>query len=123
MAHPRLDKPYKLYTDASDYAIEAILVQGDDNGIGRSIQYISKQLHGAQLSYPSTEKEGFGVIFALKKLAPYLQGSEFTIYTDHKPLHSLFISENKNSKIQRWSIALAEMGAKIKYHGNISMLS
>ena len=49
-------------------------------------------------------------------MAPYLQGSEFTIYTDHKLLRSLFINENKNSKIQRWSITLAEMGAKIKYH-------
>ena len=56
-----------------------------------------------------------GTIYALKKLAPYLQASEFTIYTDHKPLRSLFINENKNSKIQRWPIAVAEMGAKIKY--------
>lgn len=30
MAHPHLNDPYKLYTDASHYAIGAVLVQDDD---------------------------------------------------------------------------------------------
>ena len=33
MAHPQVDKPYILYTDACDYAIGAILTQEDDSGI------------------------------------------------------------------------------------------
>ena len=33
MAHPQLDKPYKLYTDACNYAIGAILCQDDEKGI------------------------------------------------------------------------------------------
>ena len=115
MAYPQPDKPYKLYTDACEYAVGAILVQDDEQGIERPIQYVSKQLQGSQLSWPVIEKEGFGVMFVIKKLAPYLHGAEFTIYTDHKPLKSLFVNENRNLKVQRWSIALAEMGAKIKY--------
>ena len=115
MAYPQPNKPYKLYTDACDYAVGAVLVQDDENGVERPIHYVSKQLHGAQLSWPVIEKEGFGVMFAIKKLSPYLYGSEFTIYTDHKPLKSLFVNQNRNVKVQRWSIALAEMGAKIKY--------
>ena len=54
-------------------------------------------------------------MFAIKKLEPYLYGSQFTIYTDHKPLKSLFVNQNRNLKVQRWSIALAEMGAQIIY--------
>ena len=54
-------------------------------------------------------------MFAIKKLSQYLYGSEFTIYTDHKSLESLFVNQNRNLKVQRWSIALAEMCAKIKY--------
>ena len=115
MAYPQPDKPYKLYCDACDYAVGAILVQDDENGIERPIQYISKQLHGNQLSWPVIEKEGFGVMFAIKKLQPYLHGAEFTIFTDHKPLKSLLVNQNRNLKVQRWSIALAEMGAEIKY--------
>ncbi len=33
LAYPQTDKPYKLYTDASNYAVGAILVQEDDKGI------------------------------------------------------------------------------------------
>ena len=45
----------KLYCDACDYAIGAILVQIDENGIEWPIQYVSKQLHGTQLSWPVIE--------------------------------------------------------------------
>ena len=33
MAYPRTDQPYKLYTDACEYAIGAILVHDDENGV------------------------------------------------------------------------------------------
>ena len=41
MAVPRPEEPYILYTDASDYAVGAILVQKDKTGMERVIQYVS----------------------------------------------------------------------------------
>lgn len=115
MAHPDPTKPYRLYTDACDYAIGAILVQVDENGVERPIQYLSKQLSGSQLSWPTIEKEGYSVVYALTKLRPYLHGADFVIYTDHKPLKSLFLQEVKNTRIQRWAVLLAEYGAPIMH--------
>ena len=115
MAYPCLDRPYKLYTDACDYAVGAILVQEDDAGVERPVQYVSKQLTGAQLRWATIEKEAFAVIHALKKLRPYLYDATFTIYTDHKPLKALFVSEIKNTRIQRWAVLIAEYGAPIEY--------
>ena len=115
MKFPELDKEFLLYTDACDYAIGAILCQKDDQGVERPIQYISKQLTGAATRWATIEREAYAVIYALKKLRPYLYGSKFTIYTDHKPLKSLFLSEVKNTKIQRWAVLLAEYGAPIEY--------
>ena len=115
MAHPNTQKPYKLYTDACEYAVGAILVQEDDEGIECPIQYLSKQLAGAQLRWATIEKEAYAVVYALTKLRPYLYGAEFTIYTDHKPLKALFLSEVKNTKIQRWAVLIAEYGAPIEY--------
>ena len=115
MAHPDTSKPYKLYTDACDYAIGAILLQEDNEGVERPIQYISKQLAGAQLNWATIEKEAYAVVHALTKLRPYLYGAEFVIYTDHKQLKSLFRSEVKNTKIQRWAVLIAEYGAPIEY--------
>lgn len=115
MAHPDTRKPYALYTDACEYAVGAILVQSDKNGIERPVQYISHQLSATQCRWPVIEKEAYALIYALQKLRPYLIGAEYTIYTDHKPLKCLFTKEMDNTKIQRWGILLAEYGAKIEY--------
>ena len=40
MAHPDTSQHFKPYTDACDYAVGAILVQMDDNGVERPVQYI-----------------------------------------------------------------------------------
>lgn len=115
MAHPQLDKPYRLYTDASAYSVGAILVQLDDDGVERPVMYLSKQLSSAQMKYATIEREAFAVVYALQKLRPYLYGAEFVILTDHKPLKSLFLQEQKNTRIQRWAVLLAEYGAPIEY--------
>ncbi len=115
MAHPQVDKPYMLYTDASDRAVGAILVQEDEQGLERPIQYISRALKGAELRWSTIEKEAFSIVNALTKLRPYLYGAEFTIYTDHRPLKALFLGEVKNTKVQRWASLIAEYNAPIKY--------
>ena len=115
MAHPNTHKPYKLYTDACEYAVGAILVQEDDEGVACPIQYLSTQLAGAQLRWATIEKEAYAVVYALTKLRPYVYGSEFIIYTDHKPLKALFLLAVKNTKIQRWAVLIAEYGAPIEY--------
>ena len=116
LAHPDTSKPYILYTDASDKAIGAILVQKDDNGLERVVSYLSHKLSGAQLRWPTIEKEAYGVVYALRKFHPYLWGAQFEIHTDHKPLKSLFKAEIKNTKLQRWAIQISEYGAPILYH-------
>ena len=115
MAHPDVHKPYKLYTDACDYAIGGILCQVDDQGVERVIQYISHQLNPVQRRWATIEKEVYAVVYALQKLRPYLLGADFVVYTDHKPLKSLFTKEMNNTKIQRWAVLLAEYGAQIEY--------
>jgi len=115
MAYPCVGRPYKLYTDACDYAVGAILVQDDENGVERPIHYLSHQLTDVQKKWATIEKEAYAIIYALTKLRPYLYGAEFTIYTDHKPLRSLFTSEMVNTKIQRWAIMIAEYGPQIEY--------
>ena len=116
MAYPRLDKPYKLYTDACDYAIGGILVQDDDNNVERVVQYVSHQLHGSQLKWATIEKEAYAVIYCLEKLRPYVWGSDITVFTDHKPLRCLFTKQMNNTKIQRWAVLLSEYRAAIKYY-------
>ena len=115
MAHPDPSKPYILYTDACDHAIGGILCQEDENGIERPIQYLSAQLTSTQRRWATVEKECWAVVYCLDKLRCYLLGSQFVVFTDHKPLLSLFTNQMKNTKIQRWGILFEEFGAVIKY--------
>ena len=115
MAAPKINHPYKLYTDACEYAVGAILVQEDEKGVERVIQYISHSLSTTQRKWATIEKEAFAVVYAINKLRPYLYGAKFTVFTDHKPLTSLFTKDMQNTKIQRWGVLLAEYGAQIKY--------
>ena len=116
MAHPCPDKEYLLYCDACDHAVGAILCQKDDQGIERPIVYVSKQLSDSQRKWATIEREAYGLIHALKTLRPYLWGSKYRCFVDHKPLTSLFTKDFNNTKIQRWSILLAEYGCKVEYH-------
>ena len=114
MAHPDPGRSYIVHTDACDYAVGAILTQ-EKGGIDRPIQYVSKKLTETQKRWAPVMKEAYAIVYALKKLRPYLQGADFVIYTDHKPLKSLFSSEMKNSMIQRWAMQISEFGCRIEY--------
>ena len=113
--YPDLNTPYELYTDASDRAVGAVLIQRDDQGRGRPIQFISHTLNDTQRRWPAMEREAYAIIHALKVLRPYLYGAQFVIYTDHKPLKAMFLGEVKNSKVQRWAMLISEYGAPIRY--------
>lgn len=63
---PRIDLPFVIYTDASDFRI-GVLVQIID-GEERAITWISRRLHAAEVNYTTTEKECLAVIWAIEKL-------------------------------------------------------
>ena len=115
MAPPDINKPYKMYTDACDFAIGGILVQDSDDGVEKVIQYISHTLSATQRKWPTIEKEAYAVVHCIDKLRPYLYGAQFKCYVDHKPLLSLFTQSMNNTRIQRWGVLLAEFGATIHY--------
>lgn len=114
LAHPDVSRPYNLYTDASGYCIGGVLTQEFKDG-EHAIQYISHQLSEGQQKWPTIEREAYAIIFCIQRLRQYLLGSKFTVYTDHKPLRSLFTAEMKNVRVQRWAITLEEYGCDIQY--------
>lgn len=87
LGYPDTGKPYVLYTDASDKAIGACLVQEVEHidQIGPGVKN-EKPIYF--LSHKSTvEKEAFAIHYALQKLDHYLHNATFVIKTDHKPLN------------------------------------
>ena len=104
LAYPDFELPFILTTDASNYALGAVLSQ-IQNKIERPIAFASRTLNKCETNYSTIEKEALAIIWAVNKYKPYLFGQKFTLLTDHKPLQ--FIKNcNKNQKILKWRIEL-----------------
>ena len=85
LAHPDFTKEFILDTDASDFAIGAVLSQVFD-GKERVIAYASKTLTKAERRYCVTRKELYALMHFVKYFRHYLYGKKFTIRTDHGSL-------------------------------------
>lgn len=111
---PDFKKPFILTTDASNYAIGAVLSQGPI-GSDKPIAYFSKTLSDTQTRYSTIEKELYAVLEGVKHFRPYLYGNKFFIYTDHRPLAWLYSLKEPNSKLTRWRLRLQEYDFEIYY--------
>ncbi|KAL5020837.1 hypothetical protein ScPMuIL_002080, partial [Solemya velum] len=115
LVYPNLNKPFVLYTDASDTCIGACLSQETDEGEEQPIYFLSHKLSPSQVKWSTIEKEGFAIHYSLQKLDHYLHGAKFVIKTDHKPLKYILDSPMQNKKIQRWALTIAGYDCRIDY--------
>ena len=78
-----------LHTDASEYALGAILMQEDESGYLHPIAYASVRLNGAQQRYTVSEREAMAIPWALEHFNTYVEGHKYTAITDHAALKYL----------------------------------
>lgn len=114
LKYPDFEQPFILTTDASDFALGAVLSQNEEN-IEKPVAYASRTLSNTETKYSTTEKELLAIVWACKHFRPYLYGRKFVIYTDHKPLTWLMSLKDPNSRLTRWRLKLAEYNFEIKY--------
>lgn len=114
LAYPDHSKPYILTTDASDFAIGAVLSQGEI-GKDRPIHFASRSLTRAEEKHSVPEKEMLAIYWALKTFRNYLYGSKFKIFTDHQPLTFALSPKNTNAKLKNMKAYLEEHDYQIIY--------
>lgn len=105
------DSQFILQTDASGYALGAILSNKDR----RPVAYASRSLNKAEKRYPTIEKELLAIVWAIKHFRPYLYGRKFKIYTDHKPLVYLFGMKDPSSRLLKFRMLLEEYDYCVEY--------
>lgn len=85
LTHPVQDAPISLVTDASDVAVGAILQQRV-NDQWTPLAFFSKQLRDPERKYSAFDRELLAVYLAIRHFRFFLEGRQFTVFTDHKPL-------------------------------------
>lgn len=113
---PDETKPFWLNTDASDFAIGAVLSQKDDEDVLRPLAFYSAKLKGAEIRYPTHEKELLAIIKALKNFRSYIYGRPINVQTDHKTLQYFTTQPKLSLRQARWAELMADYNLNIGYH-------
>ena len=114
LSYPDFTKEFFIHVDASGVGLGAILTQQDDKGRHRIVAYASTALKPTQEPYPPTWKECYGVLWAIQHFRHYIHGTDFTIYTDHKPLvPALMHSISSVRMIRDWTARIMEENPKL----------
>ena len=113
---PDYKKGFLLRTDASNVGLGAVLLQQEENGEWRPIQWASKKLTPAESRYGISEKEMLAVFWGIKKFEYELRGRRFKLETDHRALEEIRRRPYfENNRINRWIEAIQEYDFTVSY--------
>lgn len=79
---PDLSVPFKIYTDASNLAVSAVLAQ-DRDGLEHVVAYASQALNSTQKRWSTFDRELWAIVWAVREFKHYIGLASFTIITDH----------------------------------------
>jgi len=107
------DLPFLVTCDASIHAVGGVLSQQFSDG-EHPIAFISHKLSPAESNYPVHELELLAIVTCLKKWRCYLEGSPFTVRTDHASLALIRKQKTMSRRMFRWISLLEEFGFDFK---------
>ncbi|GFO11984.1 Pol polyprotein [Plakobranchus ocellatus] len=116
LVHPCTDCPIALTCDASDVAIGTVLEQYA-HGRWYPLAFFSRQLRKPEIKYRTFDRELLGVHLATRHFRYMLEGRQFIIYTDQRPLVLAMskATELQSARQQRHLSAILEFSTDIRH--------
>ena len=85
LSHPDPAAPLAIMSDASDFAVGAVLQQRAE-GQWHPIAFFSRKLTPPETRYSTFVQEPLAVYLSIRHFRHMVEGREFSVFTDHKPL-------------------------------------
>jgi len=117
LGHFDAANPVIIETDASDFAIGAVLSQRDSEGKLHPVAFHSRKFSPAEINYEIHDKELLAIVDAFKHWHQYCEGAEHQIqvFTDHHNLEYFTTSKALNRRQARWAEELAGINFRVYY--------
>ncbi|KAG2207610.1 hypothetical protein INT45_004096, partial [Circinella minor] len=112
---PNPDTPYIIETDASDYAVGAVLLQKGNDGQIHPLAFESKKLSAAERNYPAQERELLAILHALRTWRCFIDGRHYTVLSDHHPLKYFRSKIKPTPRLTRWIAEIELYDPDIQY--------
>jgi len=117
LAHFDAGRPVILETDASDFALGAVLSQRNDEGRLHPIAFHSRKFQPAEINYEIHDKELLAIVDAFKHWRRYCEGAthQVQVFLDHQNLKYFTTTKVLNRRQARWAQELAGIDFRIYY--------
>ena len=112
------EKESEISVDASPVCLAAIFSQVEPRTEEKHvITYASRSLTATEQRYSQTERKALAVVWACEHLHLYIYGKPITVYTDHKPLVSIYSNPSSKppARIERLTLRLQPYQITVKY--------
>lgn len=108
-------RPCHLYVDAGPHGLGAVLVQPHSH-INKVVACASCSLTPVQKRYSQIERELLAVTWAVERYKMFIQGADFVVKTDHRPLISLLAKHKPTSaRLERLKFKLLGYNLDLQY--------
>jgi hypothetical protein len=117
LAHFNPERPVIVETDASDFALGAILSQRDENNRLHPVAFHSRKFSPAEINYEIHDKELLAIVDAFKHWRRYCEGAmeQIQVFSDHQNLEYFTTTKVLNRRQARWAQELAGIDFKVYY--------
>ena len=112
---PENDKDFYLETDSSSQAVGCRLTQKDEFGNEIPIASSSRILTKSERSYSIHKKEALSVLYALKSLDIFLNGSRIHLKCDAKSLIFIKCSRGSSEILARFALTLSRYCISVEH--------
>ena len=114
VALPRRQGTHTVDTDASPGQVGAVLLQERPDQCIRPVGYWSRFLNGAEQNYSMKGQECLSVVWEALLLRFLVEGTCFTVCTDHAALKWMLHMDGAHGRLARWRLRLMEFDCVVQ---------